>query len=72
MAPFPSKRDKSIVGVDVEAGSIAATEVRANGRVEVIGQGVAPLPTGVFHEGEVADVEALGEALKELFSTYKL
>ena len=72
MSPFPSKRDKSIVGVDVEAGSIAATEVRANGHVEVIGQGVMPLEPGVFHEGEVADPEALGDALKELFSTYKL
>jgi type IV pilus assembly protein PilM len=72
MSPFPSKRDKSIVGVDVEAGSIAATEVRANGSVEVIGQGVMPLEPGIFREGEVADAEALGEALKELFSTYKL
>ena len=72
MSPFPTKRDKSIVGIDVEAGSVAATEVKVNGRVEVVGQGVMPLEPGVFHEGEVADEEALGNALKELFSTYKL
>ena len=61
-----------MVGVDVEAGSIAATEIRANGRVEVVGQGVMALDPGVFREGEVTDPEALGEALKELFSTYEL
>jgi type IV pilus assembly protein PilM len=72
MSPLTSKRDKSIVGLDVEAGSIAATEVRVNGSVEVVRQGVQPLEPGVFHEGEVTDAEALGEALKELFGTYKL
>ena len=61
-----------MVGLDVEAGSIAATEIRANGQVEVVGQGVMALDPGVFREGEVTDPEALGAALKELFSTYKL
>jgi len=72
MSPLTTKREKSIVGVDVEAGSIAATEVRVNGQVEVVRQGVLALAPGVFHEGEVTDPEALGAALKELFSTYKL
>jgi type IV pilus assembly protein PilM len=65
-------RNKSLVGLDVEAGSIAATEVRSNGRPTVVGYGVAPLPTGAFHEGEVTDADALAEALKAMFSQNKL
>jgi type IV pilus assembly protein PilM len=72
MATLTSGKNKSIVGLDIEAGSVAATEVRANGSVEVVGHGVLPLPTGVFREGEVADPDALGAALKELFSQQKL
>jgi type IV pilus assembly protein PilM len=33
---------------------------------------VAPLAPGVFREGEVADAEALGDALKEAFAKHKL
>jgi type IV pilus assembly protein PilM len=65
-------KNKSIVGLDVEAGSIAATEVRVNGSVEVVKTGVVPLEPGVFREGEVSDVGALTEALKGLFSEHKL
>jgi type IV pilus assembly protein PilM len=65
-------RNKSLVGLDLEAGSIAATEVRSNGHPTVVGWGVAPLPTGVFHEGEVVDADALADALKALFSDHKL
>jgi type IV pilus assembly protein PilM len=66
------KKAKSIVGLDIEAGSVAATEVRANGSVEVVGHGVMPLPPGVFREGEVADADTLGAVIKELFSDQKL
>jgi len=72
MALITSGKSKTIVGLDIEAGSVAATEVRANGSVEVVGHGVLPLPSGVFREGEVADPEALGAALKELFAENKL
>jgi type IV pilus assembly protein PilM len=72
MALITSGKSKTVVGLDIEAGSVAATEVRANGSVEVVGHGVLPLPSGVFREGEVADPEALGAALKELFAENKL
>ena len=72
MAIVTSGKSKSIVGLDIEAGSIAATEVRSNGGIEVIGHGVLPLPAGIFREGEVADADALGDAIKELFSEHKL
>jgi type IV pilus assembly protein PilM len=65
-------KDKAVVGLDIEAGSIAATEVRTNGSIDVTGQGVAELDPGIFREGEVSDAEALSAALKDLFSEYKL
>ena len=61
-------KNKAVVGLDVEAGSVAATEVASNGDSAVAKFGVAPLGAGVFSEGEVSDPEALGDALKELFS----
>ncbi|MGH2950809.1 MAG: type IV pilus assembly protein PilM [Solirubrobacterales bacterium] len=69
---FTSTKQKSMVGLDIEAGSLAATEVSANGRVVVTRHGVAPLSPGVFREGEVVDAEELGSALKELFARHKL
>jgi type IV pilus assembly protein PilM len=69
---FQSTKSKTVVGLDVEAGSIAATEVQANGSVTVSRYGVVSLEPGVFREGEVADAEALGDALGELFSKHKL
>jgi type IV pilus assembly protein PilM len=65
-------KNKAVVGLDVEAGSVAATEVASNGDSTVAKFGLAPLGAGVFSEGEVSDPEALGDALKELFSRHKL
>ena len=65
-------KNKGIVGLDVEAGSVAAAEVAVNGESGVAKFGIAPLPPGVFREGEVSDPDALGNALKELFSEHKL
>ena len=68
-----TSKQKTTVGLDIEAGSIAASEVRgANGSAEVIKTGIARLEPGVFREGEVADAEALAAALKQLFSDQKL
>lgn len=67
-----AKKQKSIVGLDIEGGSAAAAEVRANGAVELVRHGVVSLDPGAFREGEVGDPEALGESLKELFAANKL
>lgn len=72
MALFSPAKHKSVVGLDIEAGSIAATEVRSNGKTEVTGQGVMALAPGIFREGEVVDADALGAAIKELFTQNKL
>jgi type IV pilus assembly protein PilM len=72
MPRLNSGKSKSIVGLDIEAGSIAATELRVNGSVEVAQQAVVALQPGVFREGEVVDADILGEAIKQLFADNKL
>jgi type IV pilus assembly protein PilM len=67
-----SKKPQSIVGLDIETGSIAATEVRANGTRAIARTAIAPLNPGVVNEGEVLDAEALSAALKALFAEHKL
>jgi type IV pilus assembly protein PilM len=66
------KTPTSIVGLDIEAGSVAAAEVTVNGSAEVSAAAIEPLAAGAFHEGEVADAEALAEALNALFSKNKI
>lgn len=67
-----SKKIANVVGLDIEAGSIAATELAVNGTVAVKTAAVGPLPPGAFGEGEVVDPEALAAGLKALFSANKL
>jgi type IV pilus assembly protein PilM len=67
-----SKKPQSIVGLDIETGSVAATEVRVNGTGEVARTGIAPLAPGVVNEGEVLNAEALSSTLKDLFAQHKL
>ncbi len=67
-----SKKPQSIVGLDIETGSIAATEVKANGSRAVSRTAIAPLDPGIVNEGEVIDAEALSRALRGLFSRNKL
>ncbi len=66
------KKPASVVGLDIEAGSIAATEVRMNGAAQVTGSAIGPLAPGAFHEGEVLDADSLATGLKSLFSEHKL
>jgi type IV pilus assembly protein PilM len=66
------KTPTGLVGLDIEAGSVAATEVTVNGSVQVKTAAIEPLAPSAFHEGEITDPDALTEALKELFSKHKL
>ena len=69
---FSAKKPNSIVGLDIESGSIAATELSANGSHSISRTAIAPLPPGVVNEGEVQDAAALSEALRSLFAKNKL
>ena len=64
------KKTAGVVGLDIEAGSIAATEI--DGSALVTATAIQPLPPGAFREGEVADPDSLAEALKSLFGQHKL
>lgn len=67
------KKGGGAVGLDIEAGSVAAAEVKGqNGSTVVSASGVVPLAPGAFREGEVADPDSVAEALKELFSANRL
>lgn len=66
------KQTGNLVGLEIEAGSIAATEVAVNGSAQVAGSAIGSLDPGAFHEGEVLDPERLAAALKALFSERKL
>lgn len=72
MLRLRKKDDKSLVGLEIEAGSVAAAEVHVNGGARLTGAAIAPLPAGAFHDGEVADPEAVAATLKSLFAKNKL
>lgn len=61
----PKKKTAAPVGVDIDARSIAATELDDGGRVQRVG--VEPLEAGAFKDGEVVDADAVGAALRDLF-----
>jgi type IV pilus assembly protein PilM len=67
-----TSKQKSVVGLDLEAGSVAATEVGSERDARVSQVAIAPLGNGVLKEGEVADPEALAAALRSLFAEHKL
>src|SRR3954454_3462902 len=65
-------KGQSIVGLDIEAGSVAAASVSVNGGITVSRHGLLDLPPGAFREGEVVDADLLASAIKELFASHKL
>jgi type IV pilus assembly protein PilM len=72
MLQLSKKKDKSLVGLEIEAGSVAAAEIRGDGSSELTATAIAPLPQGAFHDGEVVDAEAVTATLKSLFAEHKL
>lgn len=67
-----TKKPNSVVGLDIEAGSIAATEVQRDGSRAVSRTAISPLNPGVFNEGEVQDADALAESLRAHFSDHRI
>jgi type IV pilus assembly protein PilM len=67
-----SKRiGKSVVGLNIEPGYVAAVQTAAGG-VAVEQAATAALPAGVVREGEVNDIETLAAVLKTMFAEHKL
>lgn len=69
MVQLTAKREKPLVGLEIEAGSVAATEI---GGGALRRTATAPLPDGVFRDGEVVEEAALAESLRTLFAENKL
>lgn len=65
-------KESALVGVEIEAGSIAAAEVHANGGARLDAVAVQPLPAGAFDDGEVVDPASVAEALRAMFEANKL
>jgi type IV pilus assembly protein PilM len=66
------KKEAALVGLEIEAGSIGATEVRANGDTRVTATATTSLPPEAFHDGEVTDSDAVADALRSLFAEHRL
>ncbi len=67
-----ARKVNTTVGLDIEAATVAATEVVVNGDVRLGKSGIAPLAAGVTREGEVSDPAALTAAIKDLFADHRL
>jgi type IV pilus assembly protein PilM len=65
-------KDAALVGLEIEAGSIGAAEVRSNGAPRLTAAATAPLPPEAFHDGEVTDPGSVTTALHDLFAEHKL
>ena len=63
---------KQVVGLKLGASRLTAARLEVNGSAELLQLAESPLPQGVIAGGEVRDVPALAEALKEFFRRHKL
>ncbi len=63
---------KQVVGLKIGASRLTAACLEVNGSAELVQLAASALPTGVIAGGEVRDVPALAEALKEFFKRHKL
>ncbi len=69
---FAKDNTRTIVGLDVDATTLAATEVRFNGGADIVRSVVSPTPPGAFRDGEVVDPGALSGALRAVFAEHGL
>lgn len=69
--PMGRSRTSTYVGLTIEPGYIAAAQVSVNGSIVIQDGGRAELEPGIVRDGEVADSEALAEALRSLWREHK-
>jgi type IV pilus assembly protein PilM len=65
-------KTRSIVGLDIEPGFVAAAEFTNGGSPRLVKAATAGLGPGLFHEGEVVDVEGLSDKLRAFFREHEL
>ncbi len=71
MGLFDTKT-RSVVGLDIEPGFLAAAEFSNGTSPELIRAATESLGPGLFHEGEVIDVDGLAERVKSFFREHDL
>ncbi len=64
-------RSTTFVGLTIEPGRIAAAHASVNGSIVIHDGARAELEPGVVRDGEVADSDALAEALRTLWSEHR-
>jgi type IV pilus assembly protein PilM len=67
-----ARRGRSLVGLDIQPGYIAAVQAHVNGGISVQHAAGAPLAPDALREGEVLDERTLSDALRELFADGRL
>src|SRR5256714_6043941 len=65
-------RTRWVVGLDIEPGCVAAAECSSGGAPRLVKGATAGLGPGLFHEGEVVDVDGLSEKLRAFFREHEL
>jgi type IV pilus assembly protein PilM len=65
-------KTRSVVGLDIEPGFIAAAEFSSGASPRLVKAATAGLGPGLFHEGEVVDVDGLSESLRAFFREHEL
>jgi len=66
-----ANKNKTLVGLDIDAAGVVAASVSVNGRLSVQRAAAVPLQPGIIRDGEVADVDGLAEALRALYRANK-
>lgn len=66
-----AKKPATLVGLELEPSGITAVAVTGTGRLEIKHAVTAALDPGVIRDGEVAEVDALAEALRRLWADEK-
>ena len=65
-------RTRSVVGLDIEPGFLAAAEFSGSGKPALVRAATETLGPGLFHEGEVVDVDGLADRVKAFFREHDL
>jgi type IV pilus assembly protein PilM len=65
-------KTRSIVGLDIEPGFVAAAEFSNGSSPRLVKAATAGLGPGMFHEGEVIDVDGLSDKLRAFFREHEL
>jgi type IV pilus assembly protein PilM len=65
-------KTRSIVGLDIEPGFVAAAEFTNGSSPTLVRAATTGIGPGLFHEGEVVDVDGLSDRLRAFFREHEL